>query len=111
MMTEYGAIQLLSTSLQQCIDMLEKLREEPDLFPAKHVALTNARKVLLVTKDFEERGWRRLAHKLARELDHALGHVEEMGCTCQDRSKGHQRGCVGIRQAGGSGKLLKGAFR
>lgn len=32
---------------------------------------------------------------LKRALRHAARHIEEMGCTCTDRSRGHQPDCVG----------------
>lgn len=37
--------------------------------------------------------------ELATALEAAAYKIEEMGCTCVDRSKGHQRGCVGLSNA------------
>ena len=34
---------------------------------------------------------------LARHLDDLISRTIELGCTCVDRSKGHQRGCTGVR--------------
>lgn len=32
-------------------------------------------------------------------VESAAYTISEMGCTCQDRTKGHQRGCVGYKAA------------
>jgi len=48
---------------------------------------------------------RRLMQELAKALSHAVADIEEMGCTCVDRSTGHQRGCVGVATAKAYDKL------
>jgi len=41
----------------------------------------------------------KLIQELASGLEACASELVEMGCTCQDRSLGHQRGCVGERCA------------
>lgn len=40
-----------------------------------------------------------LIDSLLQVIMQAMGEIEEMGCTCVDRSKGHQRGCRGVHAA------------
>lgn len=37
----------------------------------------------------------RTIRALLEKLDEAAQHISELGCTCVDRSKGHQRPCTG----------------
>jgi hypothetical protein len=45
--------------------------------------------------------------KLAEALAQAAIRLEESACTCQDRSEGHERGCVGVDHAKPFFKIAK----
>jgi hypothetical protein len=54
---------------------------------------------------------RRLMQELTRALSGAMADAEENGCTCVDRSNGHQRGCVGVNSTKDYAKTLSKAQR
>lgn len=60
-------------------------------------------KDVLLAVEWIERGQperlTRLVGKLAKALSSAANAIAEGCCSCVDRSHGHQRGCVGVRQA------------
>ena len=60
-------------------------------------------KDVLLAVEWIERGQpeqlTRLVSRLASALSEAAGTIMEGCCSCIDMSNGHQRGCVGVRQA------------
>jgi hypothetical protein len=48
-----------------------------------------------------------LLRRAFEHIEDLAGHVQELGCTCVRRNRGHQRGCTGVAHAKAAQQFLQ----